>query len=202
MQAITSTSLKDLLRGGAVPYSLLISPVFGDPVPINSAEDVLQGSFYIDRRSSDGDVLQVGNTTVGELGVTLINHDGRFNSVTFEGATIQVTYQLKGEQLTGGSFIIDERPKKGVLLELRALDKMARFNRPYTGGITAGQTLTQAIQTACSACDVVMSTDPIPNGTYQLVGELEADQQYTWRQVLDGSCSSRHATLTSDLQGA
>ena len=184
MQAITSTSLKDLLRGGAVPYSLLISPVFGDPVPINSAEDVLQGSFYIDRRSSDGDVLQVGNTTVGELGVTLINHDGRFNSVTFEGATIQVTYQLKSEQLTGGSFVIDERPKKGVLLELRALDKMARFNRPYTGGITAGQTLTQAIQTACSACDVVMSTDPIANGTYQLVGELEADQQYTWRQVL------------------
>jgi len=184
MQAITSTSLKDLLRGGAVPYSLLISPTFGDPIPVTSANDVLQGSFYIDRRSSDGDVLQVGNTTVGELGVTLINHDGRFNSVTFEGATIQVTYQLKGEQLTGGSFIIDERPKKGVLLELRALDKMARFNRPYAGGITAGQTLANAIQAACTACDVVMSTDPIPNGTYQLVGELEADQQYTWRQVL------------------
>lgn len=184
MQAITSTSLQDLLRGGAVPYSLLISPTFGDPITVTSAEDVLEGSFYVDRRSSDGDVLQIGNTTVGELGVTLINHDGRFNSVTFEGATAQATYQLKGEQLTGGSFVIDERPKKGVLLELKALDKMARFNRPYTSGVTAGQTLAQAIQAACAACDVVMSTDPIPNGTYQLVGELEADQQYTWRQIL------------------
>ncbi len=184
MQQITSTSLQDLLRGGAVPYSLLISPTFGSPITVTSAEDVLEGSFYVDRRSLDGDVLQIGNTTVGELGVTLINHDGRFDSVVFEGATVQVTYQLKSEQLTGGSFVIDERPKKGVLLELRALDKMARFNRPYTSGVTAGQTLAQAIQAACTACDVVMSTDPIPNGSYQLVGELEADQQYTWRQIL------------------
>lgn len=52
--------------------------------------DVIQGSFTIDRYCMSGKTVELGSAVAAELKLRLNNNDGRFDNVTFEGAELFV----------------------------------------------------------------------------------------------------------------
>ena len=52
--------------------------------------DIVSGGFTIDRRSVSGSTIELGSVIASELTLVIDNHDGRWNSTKFEGASLYV----------------------------------------------------------------------------------------------------------------
>ena len=99
-------------------------------------DDVMEGSFSIDRYSCNGNRLELGTAIAAELSMQLDNSDGKFNSIVFEGTELFVEIGIADwtqsnptvNWIPCGYFTPDEQPRSLNIITIHALDRMMQFD--------------------------------------------------------------------------
>ncbi len=182
MQTITSTQKEYLRNAKTVGVTVTVDPIEGEPFTFTE-DDIIEGTFKIERNWAHGDVLEIGCADAAELTLTLDNSEGQWNQVRWEGARLTVVLNIGGEPLQVGIFTVDERPGKLTTIQLKALDDMARFNRPYNSNLAYPATLEEILMDACAKCNVTLYTYMFDNGDYVVKEKPEGDD-ITYHQIV------------------
>lgn len=192
-----------ILEGGLVGVKMTIVPAgLSTPVVVES-DDILEGSCVLDRNIISGSEFSVGNVEAAELTFILINDEGQYDDVVFEGARVTFEMDIEGTLIQMGVFTIDQRPTKQKLMQIKALDLMARFDRPfkkpmYIFPISAKDMVVEL----CAAAGVSDGTGYFPNKDVMLADDDDIYDSCTLRDVLSwiAGLAGANALITTNGQ--
>lgn len=178
MQSISATQRAWIKRGGLIKPSVSAELADSITTVLIGSDDILENSLWVDRQSASGKKFAIGTAGTSELTFTLLNHSGDFTGVKFEGAILTLTYDLNGESLAGGIYIVDEKPQAGKTMKIRALDRMAKTNKLYDSTLEYPATLQEILTDACTRCGLSLYSSTFPHHTYLVTVHPEADATY------------------------
>ena len=171
-------------------------------------EDIVKGSGYITAQCCGNSEIELGAVYAAEMGISLFLDIDRY---TLEDAEVELTYHLRladgiYEAVPMGIFEVSEANRTVHVLELKAYDRMLRFDRAFNGFETIGTAY--GMMALCStACGVELAQsqaeiEALPNGSELLSIYSEndiktyRDVQYFTAQVLGGFfCVNREGKL-------
>lgn len=152
-------------------------------------EDIVKGSGYITAQCCGNSEIELGAVYAAEMGISLFLDIDRY---TLEDAEVELTYHLRladgtYEAVPMGTFEVSEANRTVYVLELKAYDRMLRFDRVFNGFETIGTAY--GMMALCStACGVELAQtqaeiEAFPNGSELLSIYPENDIE-TYRDVL------------------
>ena len=152
-------------------------------------EDIVKGSGYITAQCCGNSEIELGAVYAAEMGISLFLAIDRY---TLEDAEVELSYHLRlasgaYETVPMGIFEVSEANRSVHVLELKAYDRMLRFDRAFNGFETIGTAY--GMMALCStACGVELAQtqaeiEAIPNGSELLSIYPENDIE-TYRDVL------------------
>lgn len=152
-------------------------------------EDIVKGSGYITAQCSGNSEIELGAVYAVEMGISLFLDIDRY---TLEDAEVELSYHLRlasgaYETVPMGIFEVSEANRTVHVLELKAYDRMLRFDRAFNGFETIG-TAYGMIALCSTACGVELAQtqaeiEALPNGSELLSIYPENDIE-TYRDVL------------------
>lgn len=196
---ISQHALDCIRRGDPLNVSIEASGVSGNITL--TEQDILPGSLQISRMSVSGNQIELGSAISSELTMKLWNDGGKFDGFAFEGAELYVRLGIKLEDTTTeyipiGYYTVDEPPRKLSTISIKALDRMARFDRVYDSSMTYPASLYQILSDACAKCNVPLATpdSDLLNSAYSPATRPTEDgityhQIIIWIAELTGSCA-------------
>ena len=152
-------------------------------------EDIVKGSGYITAQCCGNSEIELGAAYAAEMGISLFLDIDRY---TLEDAEVELSYHLRlasgvYETVPMGIFEVSEANRTIHVLELKAYDRMLRFDRTFNGFETIGTAY--GMMALCStACGVELAQtqaeiEALPNGSELLSIYPENDIE-TYRDVL------------------
>jgi hypothetical protein len=144
-------------------------------------EDIVQGSAKHTTAVLSGDTFELGAAVAADFAVTLMNTDGRYNDVQFNGGliTVQDGTQLPNDDIEWvplGYFIIDQVSRPTSIVSLDSADYMLLFDRPFSDvGVTFPATNLQILLAICNKCGVILSTTQFINSDYTVITALDGN---------------------------
>lgn len=170
-------------------------------------DDLSMGSLTYTEATQSGDEYTIGSTVASDISFTIFNKP-EYENIQFMGATVFVTiglYVIEGidahfiqpsqpsamkgfeddiwEYVPLGRFNIDEVNVIGNTIQIKAIDNMINFDKPYSlSNLTYPATLQQIYVNICNVADVPVGTLNFPNMNY-LVNNRPSDD-LTLRDVL------------------
>lgn len=152
-------------------------------------EDIVKGSGYITAQCCGNSEIELGAVYAAEMGISLFLDIDRY---TLEDAEVELSYHLRlasgaYETVPMGIFEVSEANWTVHVLELKAYDRMLRFDRAFNGFETIGTAY--GMMALCSmACGVELAQtqaeiEALPNGSELLSIYPENDIE-TYRDVL------------------
>ena len=152
-------------------------------------EDVVKGSGYITAQCCGNSEIELGAVYAAEMGISLFLDIDRY---TMEDAEVELSYHLRladgtYEAVPMGIFEVSEANRTVHVLELKAYDRMLRFDRAFNGFETIGTAY--GMMALCStACGVELAQsqaeiEALSNGSELLSIYPENDIE-TYRDVL------------------
>lgn len=152
-------------------------------------EDIVKGSGYITAQCCGNSEIELGAVYAAEMGISLFLNIDRY---TLEDAEVELSYHLRlasgaYETVPMGIFEVSEANRTVHVLELKAYDRMLRFDRAFNGFETIGTAY--GMMALCStACGVELAQtqaeiEALPNGSELLSIYPENDIE-TYRDVL------------------
>ena len=152
-------------------------------------ENIVKGSGYITAQCCGNSEIELGAVYAAEMGISLFLDIDRY---TLEGAEVELSYYLRladrtYEAVPMGIFEVSEANRTVHVLELKAYDRMLRFDRAFNGFETIGTAY--GMMALCStACGVELAQsqaeiEALPNGSELLSIYPENDIE-TYRDVL------------------
>ncbi len=152
-------------------------------------EDIVKGSGYITAQCCGNSEIELGAVYAAEMGISLFLDIDRN---TLEDAEVELSYHLRlssgvYETVPMGIFEVSEANRTVHVLELKAYDRMLRFDRTFNGFETIGTAY--GMMALCStACGVELAQtqaeiEALPNGSELLSIYPENDIE-TYRDVL------------------
>ena len=152
-------------------------------------EDIVKGSGYITAQCSGNSEIELGAVYAAEMGISLFLDIDRY---TLEDAEVELSYHLRlasgvYETIPMGIFEVSEANRTAHVLELKAYDRMLRFDRAFNGFETIGTAY--GMMALCgTACGVELAQtqaeiEALPNGSELLSIYPENDIE-TYRDVL------------------
>ena len=152
-------------------------------------EDIVKGSGYITAQCCGNSEMELGAVYAAEMGISLFLDIDRY---TLEDAEVELFYHLRlasgaYETVPMGIFEVSEANRTVHVLELKAYDRMLRFDRAFNGFETIGTAY--GMMALCStACGVELAQsqaeiEALPNGSELLSIYPENDIE-TYRDVL------------------
>ena len=152
-------------------------------------EDIVKGSGYITVQCCGNSEIELGAVYAAEMGISLFLDIDRY---TLEDAEVELSYHLRlasgaYETVPMGIFEVSEANRTVHVLELKAYDRMLRFDRTFNGFETIGTAY--GMMALCStACGVELAQtqaeiEALPNGSELLSIYPENDIE-TYRDVL------------------
>ena len=165
-----------------------ITTVAGAEYPFTQ-EDIVKGSGYITAQCCGNSEIELGAVYAAEMGISLFLDIDRY---TLEEAEVELSYHLRladgtYEDVLMGIFEVSEANRTVHVLELKAYDRMLRFDRSFNGFETIGTAY--GMMALCStACGVELAQsqteiEALPNGSELLSIYPENDIE-TYRDVL------------------
>ena len=165
-----------------------ITTVAGAEYPFTQ-EDIVKGSGYITAQCCGNSEIELGAVYAAEMGISLFLDIDRY---TLEDAEMELSYHLRladgtYEAVPMGIFEVSEANRTVHVLELKAYDRMLRFDRAFNGFETIGTAY--GMMALCStACGVELAQsqaeiEALPNGSELLSIYPENDIE-TYRDVL------------------
>lgn len=193
--------LKNLFAVGAKQTITITTDILVDNEPlVITDEDIMLGTFSIDRSIMEGSSLNLGSCVAAELNMTLNNMDGRFDGISWSGAELSVELGVEGsnETLPMGVFYVDRTPKTRNTVAISALDGMVKFDKLVTDctlwryELEAGSVgLSYFVNWCCTQCGITLATTitGFPNATWALWMDnfrtyLETAKTFTCRNLL------------------
>ena len=152
-------------------------------------EDIVKGSGYITAQCCGNSEIELGAVYAAEMGISLFLDIDRY---TLEDAEVELSYHLRlasgaYETVPMGIFEVSEANRTVHVLELKAYDRMLRFERTLNGFETIGTAY--GMMALCgTACGVELAQtqaeiEALPNGSELLAIYPENDIE-TYRDVL------------------
>lgn len=152
-------------------------------------EDIVKGSGYITAQCCGNSEIELGAVYAAEMGISLFLDIDRY---TLVDAEVELSYHLRladgtYEAVPMGIFEVSEANRTVHVLELKAYDRMLRFDRAFNGFETIGTAY--GMMALCStACGVELAQsqteiEALPNGSELLSIYPENDIE-TYRDVL------------------
>ena len=152
-------------------------------------EDIVKGSGYITAQCCGNSEIELGAVYAAEMGISLFLDIDRY---TLENAEVELSYHLRlasgaYETVPMGIFEVSEAKRTVHVLELKAYDRMLRFDRAFNGFETIGTAY--GMMALCgTACGVELEQtqaeiEALPNGSELLSIYPENDIE-TYRDVL------------------
>ena len=152
-------------------------------------EDIVKGSGYITAQCCGNSEIELGAVYAAEMGISLFLDIDRY---TLENAEVELSYHLRlasgaYETVPMGIFEVSEANRTVHVLELKAYDRMLRFDRAFNGFETIGTAY--GMMALCgTACGVELAQtqaeiEALPNGSELLSIYPENDIE-TYRDVL------------------
>lgn len=175
-----SDELRSLFANEAVQTITITTDILVDNEPlIITNEDIMLGTFSIDRTIMEGSSLNLGSCVASELNMTLNNIDGRFDGINWSGAELSVEVGVEGltETVPMGVFYIDRTPKSRDTITISALDGMTKFDKLIVDCSlwrfefeTGSLSLQFFVNWCCSQCGVTLATTitGFPNANWSL----------------------------------
>lgn len=152
-------------------------------------KDIVKGSGYITAQCCGNSEIELGAVYAAEMGISLFLDIDRY---TLEDAEVELSYHLRladgaYENVPMGIFEVSEANRTMHVLELKAYDRMLRFDRAFNGFETIG-TAYGMIALCSTACGVELAQsqaeiEALPNGSELLSIYPENDIE-TYRDVL------------------
>ena len=152
-------------------------------------EDIVKGSGYITAQCCGNSEIELGAVYAAEMGISLFLDIDRY---TLEDAEVELSYHLRlasgtYETVPMGIFEVSEANRSVHVLELKAYDRMLRFDRAFNGFETIG-TAYGMMELCSTACGVELAQtqteiEALPNGSELLSIYPENDIE-TYRDVL------------------
>lgn len=162
--------------------------------------DIISGSLSVDRYSMSSSSISVGNAIAAEMNVTIENHDGRFNSVSFAGAKMVLSIIVTDpnrdshywRSIPMGTFYVEGSPRSLSSIAIRALDKMTWLDAPVdrTKFTADKYALTLFVSKILSETGVFWSNptatrfSSVPNHGIYIEGLPATNSILTYRQLL------------------
>lgn len=163
--------------------------------------DIIAGGLSVDRYSISSNVLGAGTAIAAEMNVTIENHDGRFNDVSFAGAQMVLSIAVENpdnpsatkRSIPMGVFYVEGSPRSLSSIAIRALDKMTRFDAPvdrttFTGFPMTVQFLVQKIISGAGVgwqqSTAIRFTQIAPNYSIYIADLPSTTGVLTYRQLL------------------
>ena len=166
--------------------------VHGETISLTD-EDIMQGSFSIDRYACNGEKLEIGTAIASELKLKLDNSTGAFDDILFEGAELFVEIGLADwtqdeptiSYIPCGYFTSDEQPRSLDIITLNALDRMVNFDKFKDLTLKPWSTNTGAIVTDGSGNIIYFVQDVIlPCTVAQVVAQIASSCNVPFDQDL------------------
>ena len=152
-------------------------------------EDIVKGSGYITAQCCGNSEIELGAVYAAEMGISLFLDIDRY---TLEDAEVELSYHLRladgiYEAVPMGIFEVSEANRTVHVLELKAYDRMLRFDRAFNGFETIGTAYGMMVLCG-TACGVELAQsqaeiEALPNGSELLSIYPENDIE-TYRDVL------------------
>ena len=150
-----------------------------------------------DAVSDDDSFTAVGATVINAASITINNITGAYTDLDFTDASVVLSCGLtlvqggssRTETLTIGTYDVDETAYNGSTIRLDMLDRMAKFERPYSSStLVYPATLGQIVRDACTRCGVLFDTSNYPGGQFPyesfVISTRPDDDAVTYREVI------------------
>ncbi|MEO2531336.1 hypothetical protein ABG984_06035 [Collinsella aerofaciens] len=173
-----------------------------------TGDDIVSCSF--DQQVSSDSSFDIGTAIIGQMTITLNNHDGRFDACDFTKAqfVVWVGKQLsKGtEWIQRGIYTANQPDSYNGTIAISALDNMSKFEKPFRtflASVGALQGANASVRTLltdmCSHCGVIWAD----SGDKAFDTKFEygyVDSSATCRQALSHACQALcvNASITND----
>lgn len=173
-----------------------------------TGDDIVSCSF--DQQVSSDSSFDIGTAIIGQMTITLNNHDGRFDACDFTKAqfVVWVGKQLsKGtEWIQRGIYTANQPDSYNGTIAISALDNMSKFEKPFRtflASVGALQGANASVRTLltdmCSHCGVTW----VDSGDKAFDTKFEygyVDSSATCRQALAHACQALcvNASITND----
>lgn len=163
--------------------------------------DIIAGSFSIDRYSITGNRIEIGTACAGECKFRIKNYDKRWDGVRFEGAQLFIRIGIADWSVPGaesnviwmpcGYFTVDKPVRNASILSIEALDRMAKLDKPVDWSMFTGSFNPRTIiARICEQCNVILyngaSLANLPNASYAV--NVPTDMDMTYRNLLQAAC--------------
>ena len=166
--------------------------------------DVLAGSFQIDRYACNLEKLEIGTAVAAQMSLRLYNANGAFDGIVFEGAELFAEVGIADWSLSSptvtyipcGYFTPDEQPKKLATIRLVCLDRMTKFDAvAEPAALTFPDTVAGLVGQVCTLRGVTLATTltGLPNADVQITGLPEVQGYITYRNLIQW-CAGLMAT--------
>ena len=145
-----------------------------------------------DAVSDDDSFTAVGATVINAASITINNITGAYTDLDFTDASVVLSCGLvlaqggssRTETLRIGTYDVDETAYNGSTIRLDMLDRMAKFERPYSSStLVYPATLGQIVRDACTRCGVLFDTESFPYENF-VISTRPDDDAVTYREVI------------------
>lgn len=161
--------------------------------------DLIQGTLIFNEATQSGENFTIGEAIASNIQFTIVNKP-EYDDIQFIGATIYCNIGLLVREAIDAHFLQPSQPSKmlyfddvwefvplGVFhidevnrqrntIEIKAIDNMIKFERPYSlSQLTYPATLYQIYLNACNICGVHAETTSFPNMNYTVQERPEGD---------------------------
>lgn len=160
----------------------------GTLLQLNNSQIWSGGFSYEEAVSSDDSFTALGSTIIGSATLIINNIYDDFSDYIFEDAEVELILGMNiNNQLDSfliGKYTVDEATYNGATIQLKLLDYMAQFDRPYSlSTLRYPATLEQIFTDVCLTCGVQPETFSFPRRSY-VVQTRPVDEALTCRDVL------------------
>lgn len=186
MYTLSDNDIRNM-RNWRKQYARLTINTLSGGTTIIREDDICSSGLSINRYSSTSDRLEIGCCSASELSLRIRNRNGKYDLVDFEGAEISVEVSFDEETwIPCGLFIADKMPRKRMIMNILALDRMIYFDKKCeTSDFSLPMTIQDIVITCCNKCGVPcnINWDYKTNINY-LVTEINLDAGYSFRNIL------------------
>lgn len=185
-----SSTIRNLLK---TKHRQVVRITVGNTGLTLTGEHIAQDGLSIDRYCASGSTLELGSAISAELTLKLLNFDGSFDNVTFEGQELKVEQGVVDSGNTYwfdmGYFKVDTPPRKKSTISITALDRMVKFDESayaWSATQTYPMTVAQMVSAVCQRCYVTLATNlsNLPNANVSIPKDPVTSEEITFRNII------------------
>lgn len=197
-----SSTIRELLEA---KHRQVVRITVGNTGIVLTGDNIAQGGLTLDRYCVSGNSLELGSAIASELNVKLLNFNGEFDNVTFEGQELHLEQGVIDDEdethwFNMGYFKVDTPPRKKSTINISALDRMTKFDESayaWSALQTYPMTLANFVSAICSRCTVTLATNlsTLPNYNISIPSDPVSSEEITfrnliqWASALMGACA-------------